>query len=177
MDLYKFKFTVLQQEIVRFLCVKAGTSYNQRQLARALRVSPTAVSKSLPRLARSGLVALAKDAGRLSISLNRENPSVSSRKRVENLSMIFESGLAIFLFQEFPGAAIVLFGSYARGEDTMQSDVDIAVVGAEDKELDLERYESLLERRIHLSAYPSLEEIHGELRMNLCNGIVLSGAL
>ena len=115
MDLYKLEFTVLQQEIVRFLCVKAGTSYNQRQLARALRVSPTAVSKSLPRLARSGLVALAKDAGRLSISLNRENLSASSRKRVENLSMIFESGLATFLFQEFPGTAIVLLGSYARG--------------------------------------------------------------
>ena len=42
----------------------------------------------------------------------------------------------IFRFNEFPGCAIILFGSYSRGEDILgledlgnMSDIDIAVIG------------------------------------------------
>ena len=52
MDMYKLKFTVLQQEILRFLFIKAGMSFNARGLSRTLRVSPTAILKSIELLKR-----------------------------------------------------------------------------------------------------------------------------
>jgi len=176
-DIYKLKFTILQLEILRFLFVRAGTSFNARMTAKALRVSQTAISKALPQLEREGLVKIEKKSGRWSIKLNMDNPKVIAFKRAENLKMLYESGAASFLEEELPGATIILFGSYSRGDDTITSDIDIAVIGRKEKELGLAAFEKSLERKINLNFYPSLKEIHKELRENLCNGIVLAGGI
>ncbi len=176
-DIYKLKFTVLQLEILRFLFVKAGASFNARTMAKALKVSQTAVSKALPALEKEGLVKIEKKSGRWSIKLNTDNPKVIALKRAENLKMLCESGAAAFIEGELPGATIILFGSYSRGDDTITSDIDIAIIGRKEKNLDLVRFESMLKRKINLNFYPSLKEVHKELRENLCNGIVLAGGI
>ena len=56
MDMYKLKFTKLQLEIFRLLCVKAGERLNQRQIARLLKVSPTAIAKAIPKLEKESLL-------------------------------------------------------------------------------------------------------------------------
>ncbi len=178
-DIYKLKFTVLQLEIMRLLFVKAGGAFNARGLAVPLGVSQTAISKSLPMLEKEGLVKIEKEkeSGRWSIKLNRESPKVVAFKRAENLKMLYESGAASFLEDELPGATIILFGSYSRGDDTASSDIDIAVIGRKEKEINLAQFESMLERKINLNFYPSLRELHKELKENLCNGIVLVGGI
>ncbi len=178
-DIYKLKFTILQLEILRFLFVKAGATFNARGVARPLKVSQTAISKALPLLETKGFVKVEKDkeSGRWSIGLNRDNPEVIALKRAENLKMLYESGAVPFLENELPGATIVLFGSYSRGDDTLTSDMDIAVIGRKEKNIDLAQFERRLERKIVLNFYPSLGEIHKELKENLCNGIVLVGGI
>lgn len=176
-DIYKLKFTVLQLEILRFLFVKAGTSFNARVMAKALSVSQTAVSKALPLLEKEELVKIEKRSGRWSIKLNIDNPKVIALKRAENLKMFCESGAISFLEDKLPGATIILFGSYSRGDDTITSDIDIAVIGRKEKNLVLAHFENILERKINLNFYPSLKEVRKELRENLCNGIVLSGGI
>ena len=47
MDIYKLKFTKLQQEILRFLFLHTGKKVNQKNIADNLKVSPTAISKSI----------------------------------------------------------------------------------------------------------------------------------
>ncbi|MDE1848737.1 MAG: HTH domain-containing protein, partial [Nanoarchaeota archaeon] len=54
--MYKLKFTILQLEILRFLCANAGKQFNARRLAQHLDVSQTAVAKSLPLLEDEKLV-------------------------------------------------------------------------------------------------------------------------
>ena len=49
MDMYKLKWTRLQSEILRLLCIKSGQILNLRGIANCLKVSPTAVAK-LPAL-------------------------------------------------------------------------------------------------------------------------------
>jgi len=56
MDMYKVKWTRLQSEIFRYLCIKSGQSFNLRGLARPLKVSPTAVSKALNDLEKEKLI-------------------------------------------------------------------------------------------------------------------------
>ena len=70
-----------------------------------------------------------------------------------------------------------VFGSYSRGDDTLSSDIDIAIIGRKEKGISLENFEKRLERKIILNFYPSLKEVHKELKENICNGIVLSGGV
>lgn len=179
MDIYKLKFTVLQQEILRFLFVKPGASFTERALAKHLSVSPTAVSNALKGLEKTGLVKVRKDmeSGRLSIGLNRDNPTAFFMKRIENLRLIYESGIANYLSEKFPGSTIILFGSYSFGEDAAGSDVDIAIIGSAKKAADLKKFSKLLEREISLNFYDDLSEIDKNLRENILNGILLSGGV
>ena len=129
MEIYKLKFTILQEEILRFLFIKRGRVFNARTIAQALRVSPTAIAKSLNTLEKKDLITVSKESGRLSIELNKNNPLVFSSKRVENIKLLYESGIVAYLSENFPGTTIILFGSYSFGEDTINSDIDVAIIG------------------------------------------------
>ncbi|HLC77296.1 MAG TPA: nucleotidyltransferase domain-containing protein [archaeon] len=179
MDIYKINFTVLQQEILRFLFIRPGTTFTERSLAKNLKVSPTAVSNAIEILKRQELIIVKKDeeSGRLSISLNRDNDRIFSMKRVENLRFIYESGFADYISEKFPGCTVIVFGSYSFGEDTKGSDIDIAVIGSSKKTLDTEKFNKILERNISLNFYDSLGEIKKPLKENILNGIVINGGI
>jgi len=178
-NIYKQKLTVLQQEILRLLSTKSGNSLNQRNIAKFLNVSPPAVMKALPRLEKENLITVNKDkdSKRLSVEYNRFNPQGTQLKRLENLRQIYESGLYDFLEKEFLGGTIILFGSYSRGEDLFNSDVDIAIIGRKRKEISLEKFSKALEREINLNFYFSFKEIHNDLKESILGGIVLSGGI
>ena len=179
MDMYKLKLTKLQREILRFLFIKSGKSFNLRGVARPLKVSLTAVSKALKELVKDDLLIVRKDpdSKRLSIELDKRNPKVFILKRIENLKLIYESGLVEYLSEKFLGATLILFGSYAFGEDTTNSDVDIAIIGAKEKELDLSEFDEKLERAIVPNFYTGFNKINRNLKANILNGITLEGAV
>ena len=178
-NLYKLELTNLQQEVLRLLSVKAGTSLNQRGISKMLEVSQPAVMKALPKLEKENLIRVKQDkeSKRWAIELNRDNHKVLQLKRAENLRQIYDSGLADFLEKEFAGATIILFGSYSRGDDTTASDIDVAIIGRKEKDTNLTKFNKMLERTILLNFYPSFKEIHKHLRENIFNGIVLAGGI
>lgn len=178
-NMHKLRLTRLQEEILRFLFVKAGKPINALAIAKSLNVSQPAVSKSIPLLEKEGLITAEKDkdSGRFSIEMNIQNRRVMQLKRADNLKRIYESGLSDFLEEKFAGATIILFGSYSRGEDTLSSDIDIAIIGRKEKEIEVEAFEKIFEREIVLQFYGSLKEVNKNLRENLCNGIVLTGGI
>jgi predicted nucleotidyltransferase len=185
MDIYKLKFTKLQMEIFRLFCIMSATSLNQREISKLLKVSPTAVGKSLKYLIKEDLLKLNK-RNSLKINfleLNRDNPYVIELKRAENLKMLYESGLVDFLKNKFRGSTIILFGSYSRGEDVYygkddekNSDIDIAIIGIKKREIDLNKFESILKRKITINFYENWN-IHKNLKENIVNGITLNGAI
>ncbi len=178
-NIYKVKLTNLQQEILRLLFIKTGESLNQRGIARILDVSDPAVMKALPKLEEENLIKVSQDkeSKRWSIELNRDNPHAIWLKRSDNLKQIYESGLVKFLYDSLPGATIILFGSYSLGEDTTTSDIDLAVIGVKLKELNLTKFDKILERKIILNYYGSFKDIHKHLLNNILNGIVLKGTV
>jgi len=113
---------------------------NASQLAGRTGLSWTAVATVLDELAEMG-VTNSSSAGRANIhSLNRENvyvtdlisPLFAAEERIPDkmladLSRTFES----------QALALVLFGSYSRGEQVSESDVDVAIVAADSKAKDL----------------------------------------
>lgn len=179
MDIYKEKFTKLEREITKFLCINAGNSYNQREIALALKVSPTAVANSLKNLEKERIIKLnkSKNTKPQQIGLNLQNNSVFFIKRVENLRAVYESGLAEYLFNKLPGATIILFGSYSWGEDSINSDIDIAVIGNLTKKIDLSVYESKIGRKIIIQFFDSFNKINKNLKESILNGIILKGSV
>jgi len=177
-NIYKPKLTILQQEILRILFIKAGALLNQRQIANLLNVTPPAVMKALPELEKQGLIKSEQDkeTKRWAISLNSENHKTTQLKRTDNLKQIYESGLADFIEEKISPKSIVLFGSYSRGEDDEQSDIDL-FVECKKEELNLERFEKKLNRKIEVHFSNNFGLYSKELKNNIINGIVLKGFL
>ena len=115
MDTSKLKFTTLGQNIFSLLCVKAGEKLSQREIAQSLKVSPTAVGKSLKTLLQKAFVKIEKTKTINFVSFNRDEQKAVELKRAENLKNIYVSELSAYLGELLAGAAVILFGSYSRG--------------------------------------------------------------
>jgi predicted nucleotidyltransferase len=166
-------YTKLQSKIFTLLCKNAGIELNQRTIASLLKVSPTAVSKALKTMGDIINIKKEGDMNLLKISLNRDSDYAIRMKRVENLRQIYESRLPDFLKESFPGSDIILFGSYSLGEDTVKSDIDIAIIDSKKKDLDLKKYETLLQRIIYINIFRSLDNINTNLKENILYGFQL----
>src|SRR3989344_8571045 len=152
MNISTKKFTKTEEEILAFLFVHPTSFFRGRTLAVRLKRPVSGVIKSARNLEKKDLVKISKDFT-LSIRLNRDNKNTFILKKINNLKSLYESGLVSFLSNKFPGAAIVVFGSYSYGEDVEGSDVDMAIIGyserrVEHKELTL--FDKRLERIVQL---------------------------
>ena len=158
----KLRLTILQQEILRLLFMNTGKSLNQRRIAQLLEVSQPAVTKAIPTLEKREFVIVNQDkeSKRWAIELNTSNPKVIQLKRADNLKLVYEVGLSEFLEQECAGATIILFGSYSTGEDRVNSDIDIAVIGRKEKKIELGKFEVIFNKKINLQFYDSWKNIH-----------------
>lgn len=107
------------------------------------------------------------------IKANLDNPDFKNLKRVNNLKNVYLSGLFNYLYEKFPLSAIILFGSYSRGEDIERSDIDMAIIGKE-KPLKLEEYNKKFNKDINIE-FINLDKIDKNLRNNIISGITLSG--
>lgn len=177
---YESKFTNLQRSILNFLYFNPTKSFNMIRLSKYLEVSQPAIKKALPFLEKNELISISqdKDSKRYSIKLNKDNPKITHLKRAQNVKNLYESEVFSFLFSSFPGCTLILFGSYSFGEDTESSDIDIAIIGCKEKQVNVSKFEDFLERKISLHFYESFKKIKDyPLSNNLLNGIVFSGGI
>ncbi len=178
MDKYKLKITSsLEQEVFSLLCIRAGEKLSQREIAVLLNVSPTAIGKSVKKLAAKNLVKIEKTKNINFVSFNRDEQKGIELKRVENLKQMYLSGLSDYLLNNLPGGTIILFGSYSKGEDIFNSDIDIAIIGRKEKTLETAKYEKILYRKIHFLFFDSWKKIYDILKNILLNGILLYGSV
>lgn len=177
-NIYKLKLTSLQQEVLRALYQNYGKPINAHRLSKLLLVSQPAISKALKILEENHLINVDKDkdSGRLSIEINDQSFEIKGLKRADNLKQLYESGLVSFLYENLAGATIILFGTYSYGDDAINSDIDIAIIGTKEKKLNLEKFEKILKREVILNYYDSFNNIKNkQLLNNILNGITLGG--
>ena len=106
---------------------------------------------------------------------NRENEEFIFYKMIYNLSSLKE--LKDFIIRSCYPQSIVLFGSYLRGEDIEDSDIDLFVLSKNKKELILNEFEEVLERKINIIFSDSLENLDKNIQNKIKNGFVLEGEL
>jgi predicted nucleotidyltransferase len=146
-----------------------------REIARQVKITVPVASRIAKKLNKIGYVKISKVGPSAQVCANLESEFLCI-KRIYNLWSLTE--LTKYLIHEFNHPqAIVVYGSYANGEDIEHSDIDIAVISKTKRELDMSRFEKQLERRIHLIVFDSWRAIPKELRANILNGIKLYGVL
>lgn len=145
-----------------------------REMARLLKVSPNSIRNNIAKLRKTGIVQEQKEGAMVKYRANLEDVSYKREKMLHNLRSVYSSGVADFLYDFYSPKAIVLFGSYSRGEDTSTSDIDIGVLTSNKRRPDLRIFEKKLSRKIQLSLFTK-KEVSKEFFNNLVNGIVLKG--
>jgi predicted nucleotidyltransferase len=153
------------------------TKFTIRELARKAGIAPPTALGIVRALQKEGFVREERVARASQISANFESMLYRRKKQVYNLDSVYSSGLVDYLIKAYHDPkAIILFGSYARGDDIERSDIDIAVLAGEEKRLDLVQFEKVLARKISIHEV-QLDKVSEEFKNNLCNGTVLHGAL
>jgi predicted nucleotidyltransferase len=100
-------------------------------------------------------------------------------KLLYNLQKVWDSKLVEYINQKYSYPAIVLFGSYATGRDSADSDVDIAIFTENKTKISLTKFEKQLNRKIQVFEVEmdEMKKNNPELLNSMLNGIVLSGEL
>ena len=167
---------------IRIFLEDVNGEFHLREIARMMKKSPATVKKYLAESVKEGIVLKKKERGFEIYKANTESNKYKELKKIYNKNKIIESGLLKFLVQKFNIPVIIVFGSYARGEDNKNSDIDFFILSEIKTNVTLDKYEKLLKRRIQVhnfnkKQFNELKKKNPELINSIINGIVLNGFL
>lgn len=145
-----------------------------KEIARKINLAHTSVKNHLLELEKEELISKKEGEIYAGFIAERDNENFILYKKLSILYELRNSGLVDYLWQTLSPDALILYGSYAKGDSIETSDVDLFVIGKE-KKINLKKYEKILGKTIHLMFDPNVKHIPKELKNNLINGIVLKG--
>lgn len=150
--------------------------FHIREIARLTDLSAPGVLKILKKLKEEGLLLSEKGKVVKNVKASR-NEKFFLLKKSYNILSLFEFGLIDFLKNKYEEPeAIVVFGSYSKGEDTSESDIDIAIITKKEIRLDLKNFEKILKRKINIYEI-QIDKNEKEFLNNLVNGTIVYGYL
>lgn len=148
-----------------------------KEISRKINLAHTSVKKHLDRMVEAGLVYREKGERFFGYKVARDSEDFIFYKRLFNLMNLRMAGVVEEIKKINHFVAIVLYGSYLRGEDVEKSDIDLFLLSGSDKLPDFEDSEKLLGRELHVIVEKDLNNLSDELRNELMNGLVLDGYL
>ncbi len=173
----------IDTELLKHFFDDPHREFHLREFARIHKISPTTAGKILENLRKENYLLKRKERGHLLYRANTDGEEYKNLKAFYNVSKITNSGLVNFLVDEFNyPEAIVLFGSYAKAENTLKSDIDIFVLSEVKKEPDVSKFEKALKCKIQLfsadrTKFNQMANDSKELLNNILNGRILYGYL
>ena len=150
------------------------------EISRKIKIAHTSTKNNLDKLARQGMIKKqikTRASRRFPIfTANIDNSEYKNYKRLFNYQTIIEIGLIKHIQDKLMPKTIVLFGSYFRGEDIENSDIDI-FIECKKQNINLDKFNKKLKRTIELHFKEDFKKYPKELKNNIMNGITLSGFL
>ncbi len=162
-----------ETELLQFFCNYPTTPFSISKIAEKNDLSRPWVAEKVEKFRKEGLVEVEKKGNMKEVAFNRDREESKRAKRVINLEAIYSSGIVDRIVEEFSyPEAVVLFGSFAKGEDTEKSDIDIAVLSRTEGDIDM----NIMGREVSVKAFDPAD-IPRNMLESLANGIVLYGYL
>tara|TARA_B100001971_G_C18152189_1_gene516458 strand:- start:541 stop:1086 length:546 start_codon:yes stop_codon:yes gene_type:complete len=173
--------TINNWKIMELFFNNPNRDFHIRESAKLIAINPMTASKYLDKFVKENLLLKRKERNNILFSANTENILFKEEKKHYNIIKIMKSGLIKYFEKElnYP-KSIILFGSYAKGENIQESDIDIFIMSEIKKKFNLEKFEKILKADMQLFIYSKKEfnemkKKNKELLNNIINGVKLSG--
>lgn len=166
----------IKDSIKEYFFVNPTSKLRVRAIERALKLPLPSVIRYVKELEKEEILKKSDVSEVISYSADRSSKTFLLEKRLFNIKNLYNSGLVEFLINELSNPIIIVFGSYSKGEDVEDSDVDLYIETRSKNYILLEKYERILKRKIHAFTYSSIHKITNHyLINNILNGITLNG--
>lgn len=160
-------------KVLKIFLYNPTESFRLRELSRKVGIAPLSLSNYLKQLHQEGLININTKDRINFYRAQRDSIKFSRYQKISIQYELYESGIVDRIWDELHPKAIILYGSYAKGEAIENSDIDLFVM-CKEKNLDLTGYQKKLGKEIHLM-FKLGDKIPNELKNNLANGIILRG--
>ena len=165
----------IKQTIKEYFFINPTAKLRVRGIERALKLPLPSVIRYCKELEKEGILAIVKTGNVIFYTANRASEKYLLEKKLCNIKKVYSSGLIEYLRQELSNPAVVLFGSFAKGEDTEESDIDLYIETPSKKKASLKKFENILKKGIQVFQHKNLNEISNpHLANNIINGITLN---
>jgi len=158
--------------------IPKDSGFQLREISRKVSLATTSVKLYLNEMVDEGLIIRSKHR-LFTYPVYRANfDSLDFRlfKKIDTIISLKESGLIEHLENQCMPDVIILFGSASKGEDTIESDIDLFLL-CKEKKLELEDFENKIKRNISLFFSEDFSELSNELKNNIINGVIMKGYL
>lgn len=146
-----------------------------RQIEKTLKLPLPSVIRYCKELEKEGILKTIKTGNIIFYAANRISETYLLEKKLFNIKQIHHSDLLDYIKESLNNPVIILFGSYEKGEDTENSDIDLYVETPSKKSINLEKFEKILQRKIQVFRHDNIKKIsNNHLANNIINGITLN---
>ena len=168
----------IKERIKEYFFMNPTAKLRVRQIEREMKMPLPSVIRYCKELEKEEILKKESISGVSTYSADRNSKKFLTAKRLFNINLIFESGLIGHVVKEYFNPVIVLFGSYSKGEDIEDSDIDLYIETQKKQEFNLQKFEKILGRSIQVFNYRKIREVpNHHLSNNIINGITLNNFL
>jgi len=141
---------IKQLAILKLFIENPHNSYYLRESARLLKMDPMTVKRAFTLFVADEIVLKTEEKNQILYKANIDSPAFRYLKISYNLSWLQKKGVPEFLKTHMNTVtSILLFGSYAKGENDRESDVDILTISLS-KNTPVTELSKLLKRDVNL---------------------------
>ena len=179
----KYYIESAHQRVIQLFFTYPEKEFSLSEIAKEAKVKKSNIGKILNELHKQDFIDIIKLKTIWQVKANKDELNFIKFKIIYNLNFIYRSGLIEYLAEILHHPkSIILFGSFQRGEDTTDSDIDIAIWDDNIKEYKttelkgLSYYEKEIKRNIQIHLFND-KSVDINIFNNIANGIVLYGFL
>lgn len=168
----------IKDKIKEHFFINPSAKLRVRQIERELKLPLPSVIRYCKELEGEKILQKIETGGIVLYTSDRNSASYMLEKKLFNIKSIFESGLIDYIITEYSNPPIVLFGSYFKGEDNENSDIDLYIETPKKHTFSLDKFEKILKRKIQVFNYKNINEVTNvHLANNIVNGLTLNNFL
>ena len=165
----------IKQKIQEYFFINPTAKLRVREIEKLLKLPLPSVIRYCQELQIEGILTIIKTGTVVFYTGDRASNDFLLEKKLYNIKSLYQSGLIEFLKIELSNPAVILFGSYSKGEDTEESDIDLYIETPSKKKINTEKFEKKLKRKIQIFRHKSIYEIKNlHLSNNIINGFILN---
>ncbi len=166
----------IKEKIRGYFFVNPTAKLRVRGIERELNIPLPSTIKYCKELEKESILKTIKTGNVIFYSADRSSEKFLMEKKFFNIKKLHEKGLLKYIKTELHNPIIILFGSYGKGEDIENSDIDLYIQTPSKKGIQISGFEKLLERKIQIFRFSDIKEVgNPNLANNIINGIVLNG--